>query len=258
MSTQSILSITFAFLGLIFGALFAVFVQNRQEKYVHYAESLASGFMLAVVFFDLLPNSMQKANFSVVFFGIVTGVVIILLISKISLERVYTKFPKCAIMDRKKSELLPQNDTLEHKTDSKRLISNLTTAFAVALHNIPEGIALGALDGQEILISTAILIAVHNIPEGMAMSLPLAKVGVKWYKILFFAFITGACTVVGWGIGVLVGGISDILIAYLLAISSGAMLQIVFGELMGKSQNGEKGNLTILGVLAGLVIIAFV
>ena len=72
--------------------------------------------------------------------------------------------------------------------DNKRLMRNLTTAFAVALHNIPEGIALGSLNGQEILVSTAILIALHNIPEGVAMSIPLAKIGVSGTKLCCLRF----------------------------------------------------------------------
>lgn len=252
MSIESILSIVFAFLGLIFGALLAVFTQSKHEKFVQYAESLASGFMLAVVFFDLLPNANENAEFITVFFGLLAGIVTILLFNKISNREMCTNSTKYAIMKNIDSSK-PQG-----RNDSKRLMAGLTTAFAVALHNIPEGIALGSLNGQEVLISTAILIALHNIPEGVAMSIPLARIGVKWYKVLFFALITGACTVLGWGIGVLVGGISKEFIAFMLAISSGAMLQIVFGDLITEMQNKNCGNITLLGLLFGMVIATLV
>lgn len=267
MSIQSILSIIFAFLGLIFGALFAIFTQNKMEKYAEYAESLASGFMLAVVFFDLIPNAVEKAKFLTVFLGICAGIAVILLISKISLGKVLPKTPSFGLADKSKENLsnnfdnavaIDSKGTKASTTSSVKIFRNLTTAFAVALHNIPEGIALGALDGQEILISTAILIAVHNIPEGMAMSFPLAKIDIKWYKILFFAFVTGACTVLGWGIGILVAGISDEFIGFLLAISSGAMLQIVFGEMMEESKSKNSGNLTLIGILIGMIIATLV
>ncbi len=257
MSTESVLALVFAFLGLIFGALLAIFMQNKQEKYVKYAESLASGFMLAVVFFDLLPNATEKAEFITVFFGLLAGVVIILLISQISDKRMCTKLPKCAIMVKDNNPTSGQS-LQSGKNINLSLIKNLTTAFAVALHNIPEGFALGALNGQEMLISTAILIALHNIPEGIAMSVPPAKIGIKWYKILFFAVITGLCTVLGWGIGVLVGGISEQVIAFLLALSAGAMLQIVFGEMMGSSDNKNSGLMTLAGLLFGMVIATLV
>lgn len=257
MSIQSLLSIIFAFLGLIFGAFFAIFTQSKLEKYAEYAESLASGFMLAVVFFDLLPNAMQKAKFITVFLGLCAGIVTIVLISKISLEKAFVKLAKPQAFENNLQKGI-QEKASSSMSSGRKIFRNLTTAFAVALHNIPEGIALGALDGQEILISTAILIAVHNIPEGMAMSFPLAKIGVKWYKILFFAVVTGACTVLGWGIGILVGAISEEVIAFLLAISSGAMLQIVFGEIMLASQNKNSGNLTIIGLLIGMVIASLV
>lgn len=249
MSIQSLLSIIFAYLGLIFGALFAIFTQNRYEKHVEYAESLASGFMLAVVFFDLIPNAIQKAKFHIVFLGVCTGIAVILLIGKISLEKPFVRMS---------NQLTLNGIDAKNKVPTKKLFRNLTTAFAVALHNIPEGIALGALDGQEMLISTAILIAVHNIPEGMAMSFPLVKIGVKWNKTLFFAFATGACTVLGWGIGILVSGISEEVIAFLLAISSGAMLQIVFGDMMVVSECKNSGNLTLAGLLIGMIIAALV
>ena len=258
MNNNSILAIVFAFLGLIFGALLAIFMQNREEKYVKYAESLASGFMLAVVFFDLLPNANEKASFLTVFLGILAGILIILLISKITSGEVYTKLTKYDIINKKVENNGADNLSISQKNTSRRLVRNLTTAFAVALHNIPEGIALGALDGQSILISTAILIALHNVPEGIAMSIPLAKAGVKWFKVLIFAFITGACTVLGWGIGVLVGSISEEFIAFMLAISSGAMLQIVFCDLIGDAENKNCGNFTLLGLLIGMIIATMV
>lgn len=248
------LAIVFAFLGLIFGAILAIFVRDRREKYIEYAECLASGFMLAVVFFDLLPNAMEKTKFITVFLGLLTGIVIILLISQISLTELCTKIPKCGIMKNNKKSIEVLTDSAGNYSQDKRLMRNLTTAMAVALHNIPEGIALGALEGQAILISTAVLIALHNIPEGLAMSIPLAKIGVKWYKILFFAIITGAFTILGWGVGVMVSGISQDVIAFLLAISSGAMLQIVFGELIINGANRRCGNFTLLGLMIGMVI----
>lgn len=258
MNIQSILSIIFAFLGLIFGAFIAIFAEHKHDKYVKYAECLASGFMLAVVFFDLLPNASEKAKFITVFLGLIAGIVIILLFNKISFGEVCTKLPKYAIIkkNKKQKEFYKLQD--EINSDNKRLIRNLTTAFAVAMHNIPEGIALGSLNGQEILVSTAILIALHNIPEGVAMSIPLAKIGVKWHKIMLFAFLTGACTVLGWGIGILVGSISDEVIAFLLAISSGAMLQIVFGDMLSETENKNSGNITLLGLLIGMIVATLV
>ena len=80
----------------------------------------------------------------------------------------------------------------------------------------------------------------------------------SWYKILLFAVITGLCTVLGWGIGVLVGGISEQVIAFLLALSAGAMLQIVFGEMMGSSDNKNSGLMTLAGLLFGMVIATLV
>ena len=225
------LAIVFAFLGLIFGALLAIFIQKKEEKFVKYAESLASGFMLAVVFFDLMPNASQKADFVTIFFGLLAGIVIILLISQFSAREMYTKLPNYDIIKKDiKSESL-QNKSSPQLDDKKRLVKNLTTAFAVAL---------------------------HNIPEGIAMSIPPAKIGIKWHKILLFAIITGACTVVGWGIGILVGGISEQFIAFMLAISSGAMLQIVFGDLIANNENKNCGNITLLGLLIGFVIATIV
>ena len=258
MSLQSILSILFAFLGLIFGAFIAIFTERKHDKYVKYAECLASGFMLAVVFFDLLPNASEKTQFITVFLGLLAGIVIILLFNKISFGEVCTKFPKYAIIKRNKQSDMSCELQSVTNLDNKRLMRNLTTAFAVALHNIPEGIALGSLNGQEILVSTAILIALHNIPEGVAMSIPLAKIGVKWHKIMLFAFLTGACTVLGWGAGILIGQISDEVIAFLLAISSGAMLQIVFGEMLAESENKNNGNITLAGLMIGMIIATLV
>lgn len=258
MSIESVLSIVFAFLGLIFGALFAIFTQKRYEKYTIAAENIASGFMLAVVFFDLLPNSFAQAKIFTVFLGLTAGIVIIMLISLISFDKVCTKLPKCDIMEGSINTNEQRLNPNYKNTNKKLLIRNLTTAFAVALHNIPEGIALGVLDGEKVLVSTAILIALHNLPEGMAMTFPLVKIGIKWHKILLFALVVGACTVLGWGIGVLVGNISVQVIGFMLAISSGAMLQIVFGDLMSNPQNKNSGNVTLIGLVLGMAIATLV
>lgn len=252
MSMSSVFAILFAIIGLIFGVLMAVFLQNKHLKLSGYAEKLASGFMLAVVFFDLLPTAGEKANFLIVLIGLMLGIVLILLTEKITAKEWCTKFQKCDIINGKNSQQVAEQKAV-------RLSAKISTAIAIALHNIPEGIVLGALDGESMLISTAILIALHNIPEGVAMAIPPLKIGTKWYIVLLFGLAVGACTAIGYLIGLAAGGVSDALIAMLLALSGGAMLQIVFGDMFGA--DGEAcggGGLVLVGLLIGFVIASIV
>ena len=62
----------------------------------------------------------------------------------------------------------------------------------------------------------------------------------------------------GWGAGILIGQISGEVIAFLLAISSGAMLQIVFGEMLAESENKNNGNITLVGLMIGMIIATLV
>ena len=111
-------------------------------------------------------------------------------------------------------------------------------AAAVALHNVPEGMVIGAAFASGTTgegasgVTLAAVIALHNIPEGMAVAGPLRSGNLTRRLAVAAAAVTGAPTVAGAALGYRLGSLGPIGLAVTLGFASGAMLYVVFGELL--------------------------
>ena len=107
----------------------------------------------------------------------------------------------------------------------------------------------------------AIVIGLHNIPEGMAVSVPLVSGGMGKVKAVLLTALSGLPTVFGALIGYAIGGINEIMLVISLGFASGAMLYVVFGELLPESILMWKSKLPALsvfiGVLVGFLLVMF-
>ena len=140
-------------------------------------------------------------------------------------------------------------------------------ACAIALHNLPEGMVLGAsyanTGADAIAISSslalAIVIGLHNIPEGMSISVPLVAGGTGRVKATLITAATGIPTVLGALIGYSIGNMGPTALALSLAFASGAMLYVVFGELIPEAllmwRSKTPASAMLIGVLVGMLII---
>ena len=138
-------------------------------------------------------------------------------------------------------------------------------ACAIALHNVPEGMTIGAsyasndgVMGSAALV-LAILIGLHNIPEGMAVSVPLIGGGMAKWKAVLLTASSGIPTILGALLGYWIGDIGAAGLAMSLGFASGAMLYVVFGEILPQAILMYHSKLpaffAIIGVLTGMVII---
>ena len=136
---------------------------------------------------------------------------------------------------------------------------------AIALHNVPEGMTIGAsyasnggVMGSSALV-LAVLIGLHNIPEGMAVSVPLISGGMNKTKAVLVTALSGVPTIVGAMLGFLIGEIGAMGLALSLGFASGAMLYVVFGEILPQAILMYHSKLpafsAIVGILVGLFII---
>jgi ZIP family zinc transporter len=134
--------------------------------------------------------------------------------------------------------------------------SGLIMLFAIGLHNIPEGLALGAAGHHDmgLGITLTILIGLHNIPEGMAVAAPLIAGGLSKLKTVTLTFLIGATTIIGAVIGVFVGGISETTLALSFAAAAGAMLYVVLGEILPQSIVTSKDRVPTVFALVGIVV----
>lgn len=137
--------------------------------------------------------------------------------------------------------------------------------FAVTLHNIPEGMAVGlafALAAQHnddpALLASAIALAIgigiQNFPEGAAISLPLRQGGMKTAKAFACGSLSGIVEPVFGILTVLVAGTITAVMPWLLSFAAGAMMFVVADELIPDVHEGKHSNVGTLGIMAGFVI----
>ena len=137
--------------------------------------------------------------------------------------------------------------------------------FAVTLHNIPEGMAVGvvfagALAGNTNVTMTgavalSIGIAIQNFPEGAIISLPLKSAGnVSKGKAFVYGTLSGIVEPIAAVITILLSGFIEPALPYLLALAAGAMLYVVVEELIPESAEGEHSNIGTIGFALGFMI----
>ena len=159
-----------------------------------------------------------------------------------------------------------------HKKERSHLfVAGLVMMTAIALHNLPEGMVIGASYATEENLTAnlfsgsgfimAIVIGLHNIPEGMAVAVPLITGGMGKGKAILLTALSGLPTVFGALLGYALGGINQIMLVLSLGFASGAMLYVVFGELLPESILMWKSKLPALslfiGVLAGFLLVMY-
>ena len=136
--------------------------------------------------------------------------------------------------------------------------------FAVTLHNIPEGMAVGvtfagALIGNAGItmagaFALAIGIAIQNFPEGAIISMPLKSEGMSKTKAFIYGTLSGIVEPIGAVITILLTNAVVPILPYLLSFAAGAMIYVVVEELIPESQSGDHSNIGTIGVAIGFTI----
>ena len=167
----------------------------------------------------------------------------------------------CDLLIAKKFSTTPKLNS--NKTNNKKnelLKTGIIVSIGLAIHNFPEGLAIGSgfEASLKLGLSLAIAICLHDIPEGISMSVPMKNGGMKKTKVIFYVILSGVTTGIGAFFGAIVGSISQEIIAICLSFAAGAMLYIVSGELVPESNQLYKGRMTALGNMIGFLIGMFV
>ena len=143
--------------------------------------------------------------------------------------------------------------------------AGLVLAAAVALHNMPVGMAIGATFAGASQaaghggILAALIIGLHNLPEGISIAAPLLSSGSRPAVAIGVAALSGLPTILGAMLGYSLGTMNPTLLCVSLSFAAGAMLYVIFGELLPESehlwQHKLSGLATMLGLLLGLALI---
>lgn len=136
--------------------------------------------------------------------------------------------------------------------------------LSVTLHNIPEGMAVGALlagfmtnneyIGFAAALSLSVGIALQNFPEGAIISMPLRSTGLSKPKSFWYGFLSGAVEPIAALLMVLLVKWLNPLLPYFLSFAAGAMIYVVVEELIPESQEGKHSNLATIGVMIGFIL----
>ena len=260
--------------GTGLGGLIGAMLQKDSTRTVSLLLSFAGGVMLSVVCFDLVTEAIETGvGVMVVIAAIALGVLVIYLLNdwidrktNPEVPHIDAKHPKTAD---DLNELIHSDHYEQHfvKHDNKfaLFVAGVVMACAIALHNVPEGMTIGAsyasnngVMGSSALV-LAVLIGLHNIPEGMAVSVPLISGGMGKAKAVLMTALSGVPTIVGALLGYLIGDIGALGLALSLGFASGAMLYVVFGEIFPQAILMHHSKIpafsSIVGILVGLFII---
>lgn len=282
MSTFAFVVIITAIAGVVgtgLGGVIGVLFTRNSEKIVSLLLSFAGGVMLSIVCLDLLSDAIGQVPDSVghVFFVVAMTAVGFGLIYLLNALVDRTTNPEVKHIDKdhpktadQLSELIHSDHYEEHRKEyeqtkqqkSRRqlFLAGLVMAFAIALHNFPEGMVIGASYASDEAtggiggLAAAIIIGLHNIPEGMAVSVPLVAGGMRKVKASLLTAVTGAPTILGAMLGYFLGTLSPVMLALSLSFASGAMLYVVFGELLPESILIWRSKAPAFAMLAGLLV----
>ena len=136
--------------------------------------------------------------------------------------------------------------------------------FAVTLHNIPEGMAVGVTFAGALLgntgitmlgaITLAVGIAIQNFPEGAIISMPLKGEGISKLRAFAYGALSGIVEPLAAILTILLTSTVVPILPYLLSFAAGAMIYVVVEELIPEAQEGEHSNIGTIGVAIGFVI----
>jgi len=243
------------------GSLIAFFPGSDNRKFMSVSLGFSAGVMIYVSMIEIFVEAKEALSnlfgektgtlvTNLAFFG---GMLIIGLIDKLVPNDVNphnVEYPA--------SHIPGDSNTFEKQ---KLMRSGYFIALAIAIHNFPEGLAtfISALHAPSIAIPIVAAIAIHNIPVGIAISVPIFHATGSRKKAFLYSFASGLTEPAGALIGylLLLPFMSDAVFGVLFAAVAGIMVFISFDELLPSARTYGEHHLSIYGLVAGMVVMAF-
>ena len=266
------LIVTTALAGVVgtgLGGLVGALLQKNSNRMVSLLLSFAGGVMLSVVCFDLVTEAVEtNVGLWIVVGAIALGVAVTYLLNYLIDRKTNPEVPH---IDENHPKTADDLDELIHSDHLEQhyarrdgtlslFVAGIVMASAIALHNIPEGMTIGAsyASGGGVMgasaLTLAILIGLHNIPEGMAVSVPLISGGMPKRKAVLLTASSGIPTILGALLGYALGEIGPMGLTLSLGFASGAMLYVVFGEILPQSILMYHSKLPAFSAIAGILV----
>jgi len=229
-------------IGTGLGGLIVVIFRMPKSRTLSFVLGFSGGIMLAVVFQDLIPESLNYGTQENLLFGFLLGCALLFILDRF--------LPHAHVT------------TIGSSKKNQRFVrTSILIGIGIALHNFPEGLAIGAgySASESLGISLAIVLAFHDMPEGMAMAGPMQAARLGLVKIVWYCALSGVPTGLGALIGSYLGSISGVFLSIALGFAAGAMLYLVFDELLPIAYELDSGYSatfgSVFGVVAGMMFL---
>ena len=227
----------------IIGAAIGFCVKNVSHKINDMILSFAAGIMLAAAVGGLIAPAFELVN----------GIQLLIPVTGIFAGALFLNF-----MDKVTPHLhkIAGTDEEAH-ANNKNLSRALLFVMAVAIHNLPEGMAAGVSFGNEDVsaaITVAVGIALQNIPEGIVTVSPLVMSGVSRGRAFILAAATGFIEVAGCFLGFFVANVSTVILPFALAFAGGTMLYIISDEMIPETHSHGYERISTYSLLVGVTL----
>ena len=214
----------------IFGSILGFAFQKMTHRFSDLVLAFAAGVMLAAAVLGLIVPSVEYGNLIITVAGIFSGAVCLNLIDRL--------VPHMHHLVGADTESHPGNANLDKV---------LLFVSAIAIHNLPEGIAAGVSfgsgnTGEALLIAGGI--ALQNIPEGMVIIAPMLAAGISRRKTFLCGMATGLVEVVGTLIGYFAVTVATAILPFALAFAGGTMLYVISDEMIPETHHDNESGAT--------------
>jgi ZIP family zinc transporter len=249
------------------GSTIAYFIRKPKDWQLSLILGFSAGVMVYISFAELLHVAIENVGFVNANLGFFIGLAFIAIVDilvphEYKQERVGNSRLSYVSPDKGKQGTDVEatgSAAVQRQLNLKR--TGTLIALGIAIHNFPEGLAVfsGAVTGDRAFgILVAIAIALHNIPEGISVSVPISQATGNRRRAFMYSFIAGLAEPVGAVIGyaILFPFLTSTFVYSLLAFSAGIMVYISLDEILPTAQQYGKQHFVILGVLAGMLVMA--
>lgn len=237
--TSALLGSFISAMATVLGAVPLLFVKSLSERWKDILVAFTAGIMVSASMFGLLPQALNESGIIQLTIGLILGVVALDWIEK----------------------SIPHIDVEQKKYVSSFDTKSLLVMFALFIHNIPEGLSTGfsyASANEGLGPMVAIAIGAQNIPEGLVLAVFLTRSNVSKLKLMLIVTLTGLMEVVSAIVGYFTASYINALIGYGLAFASGAMLFIVYKELIPESHGHGFERSATYSFILGLLLMIYI